>query len=382
MAEPVTILHVRNSIAYGGVETSMLGWLNGVDKTRFHCPIALFSERNGAEVAFQKPFAANCHQILSIPWHPGRQFRQAIKTLEHHIRETNAKLLHTHDWRSDVVGWHAAKRTGIPIMTTVYVWFHKPLATRIKEAIDCHYIRKFDRVTAVCDATRQQTVARGIPEEKSQVLISGIDSNRAAVNVDSKAVRAHFGISESDTVFVYVARFYREKAHATLVEAFAEIAAKESNVRLLLLGTGPLEEAIKNQVTAAGLSDKILMPGFVEDIPTILAAVDVMVHASLAEGISLALYEGMLAGLPVIGSNVDGTPEVVIPERTGWLVPPGDISALRQKLEEALLQKERRQEYGRNAKALILNNYSMEQAVSQLQNCWQSLLPVPNDDSV
>ena len=121
MNEPVTILHVRSSVAYGGVETTMLGWLEAVDTSRFHCPIALFREPNNAEEAFRKTFAAHGHEIFSVPWHPGRRFRKAVKTLEHHIRETGARVLHTHDWRSDVVGWHAARKTGIPIMTTIYV---------------------------------------------------------------------------------------------------------------------------------------------------------------------------------------------------------------------------------------------------------------------
>jgi glycosyltransferase involved in cell wall biosynthesis len=374
MTKPVTILHVRNSIAYGGVETTMLGWLDAVDRSRFRCPIALFSERNNAEEAFRTPFAAHGHEILNVPWHPGRRFRSAVQTLEHHIRETGAQLLHTHDWRSDVVGWYAARRTGVPIMTTVYVWFRRPLHIRVKETIDVFYIRRFNLVTAVCEATRCQTVARGVAAGKTSVLISGISPARAAVDIDHHAVRARFGLTENEVAFVYAARFYPEKAHATLIEAFHGALAREPGIRLLLLGKGPLEGVIRTQIEQLGLSGKVLLPGFIPDVPAVLAAMDVMVHASLAEGIPLAVYEGMLAGLPVIGSDVDGTPEVVIPGRTGWLVPPKNVPALLNQIVISAQAKDLRYEFGHNAKELVLSEYCIDKAVARLQSTWDGLL--------
>ncbi len=371
---PETILHLRNSIAYGGVETTMLGWLDGVDRSRFHCPIALFSERDGAEDAFRAPLAGHGHEILPVPWHPGRRFRAAVAAVEEHIRETGARLLHCHDWRSDVVGWHAARRAGIPVMTTIYVWFRRPFHIMVKETIDTLYIRRFDLVTAVCEATRRQTVARGVSRDKTEVLISGISPGRAAEQVDRQAVRARFGITDAEVAFVYVARYYPEKAHETLIRAFQMASRQQPRIKLLLLGKGPLEGEIRALVTQLGLSGKVLLPGFVADVPVVLAAMDAMVHASLAEGIPLAVYEGMLAGLPVIGSDVDGTPEVVIDGQTGWLVPPKDIAALGERFCMAASRKDLRDEYGAKAKRLIVTNYNMDIAVNRLQNTWTRVI--------
>lgn len=374
MNKPLTILHLRNSIAYGGVETTMLGWLNAVDRSRFRCPIALFTEQDQAEEAFRGPLSTHGHEILTVPWHPGRRFREAVSSVENHIHETGAQLLHSHDWRSDVVGWYASQRARIPIMTTIYVWFHRPLHIKIKETIDAFYIRRFNLVTAVCEATRQQTVARGVSKEKTEVLISGISPSRAAKNVDRHAVRSQFGIADDDIVFVYAARFYPEKAHETLVKAFHAASRLEPRIKLLLLGKGPLEGKIRSLVEQLGLSSQVLLPGFVDNIPSVLAAVDVMVHASLAEGIPLAVYEGMLAGLPVIGSDVDGTPEVVIPGKTGWLVPPKDVSTLRDQIALAASRKDLRSEYGSKAKELILSKYNMDIAINHLQDTWTKVI--------
>ena len=374
MTQPVTILHVRSSVAYGGVETTMLGWLDAVNRSRFRCPVALFTERGNAEEAFRVPLASHGHEILPLPWHPGRRFGKAVKTLEQHIGNTGARLIHAHDWRSDVVSWYATKNLKIPVMTTIYVWFRRPLHIRVKEMIDAFFIRRFHLVTAVCEATRRQTVDRGVAPEKTAVLISGISPSRAADEIDRQAIRARFGIRDTDIAFVYVARLFPEKAHDTLIEAFFQAAAREPEIKLLLLGKGPLEKAIRVRIERLGLRGHVLMPGFIKDVPSVLAAMDVMVHPSLAEGIPLAVYEGMLAGLPVIGTDVDGTPEVVIPGCTGWTVPPRDVSALSDRIAEAAQQKELRNELGKKAKALIVSKYNMDRAVSLLQDTWERML--------
>ena len=374
MANPTTVLQVRNSIAFGGVETTLLGWLDNIDRKRFNCPVCLFQERDGREIALRKPLTKHGHEIIDLPWWPGRQFFKAVKQLSELIRETDAKLLHTHDWRSDVVGYYAAKKTGIPIMTTIYVWFNSPLHICIKEKIDSLFIRHFDLVTAVCEATRKQTVARGVAEEKTKVLLSGISEKRRPNEVDRNTIRSHFGISPDDIAFVFVARLYPEKAHVCLINAFRTAQDKKSNLKLLLLGNGPLKSEIKMQAKRLGLSKSVIIPGFVDNVPEVLKSMDCLIHASLAEGIPLAVYEGMLSGLPVVGSDVDGTAEVVIPDKTGWIVPPNDSSQLANAIIEAAERDDLRKLYGKQAKELILTHYNIDIAVEKLLSTYERLI--------
>lgn len=374
MESVTTVLQVRNSIAFGGVETTMLGWLNHIDKDRFNCPIALFQEKDGLEIALRKPLEDHNHKIIDLPWWPGRRFFEAVDRLTRYVRDNDVQLLHTHDWRSDVVGYFAAKKAGIPIMTTIYVWFKRPFHIFVKELIDSIFIRRFDLVTAVCDATRQQSVKRGVSREKTRVLLSGISEDRAAGEVDCKEIRSQYGIADDEICFVFVARFYPEKLHDCLIEAFAQARKQNDKVRLMLLGSGPLEQPIKAKASKLGLQDSVIFPGFVTNVPEILKSVDCMVHASRAEGIPLAVYEGMLSGLPVIGSDVDGTAEVVIPEKTGWKVPPNDPTSLARALVDAAGNENLRNIYGKQARDLITSEYSMQKAVRALEDTYLELI--------
>ena len=374
MTKPLTVLQVRNSVVHGGPETTLLGWLENIDRNKLNCPVALFRNRGGCEQPFRKTLEAGGNRVLDLPWYPGKQFRAAVNELARLIGETGARILHTHDWRSDVIGYHAAKRAGVPIVTTIYVWFNRPLKIYVSELVDALYIRRFNCVTAVCEATLKQTIDRGVPAQRCEVLISGISPKRYRESVDREAVRRRFNMGPDDIVFVYAARFYPEKAHLVLLKAFEKACGEDGRLKLLLLGNGPLEGAIRGCVAQLGISGRVVMPGFVTDIPEVLRAMDVMVHASLAEGIPLAIYEGMAARLPIIASSVDGNPEVVIPGKTGWLVPPKEVSTLAEKIIEASGRSDLRETYGRQAREFILANYSMEKATSRLESIYRRLL--------
>lgn len=374
MHQPVTILHVRNSVAYGGVETTLLGWLDHIDRTRFHCPVSIFKNSGGSENAFLGPLKSHGHEILYLPWGSARSFFKAVEQLIYHIQITDARILHTHDWRSDVIGYFAARKTGIPIVTTIYVWFHRPFKIWLFELIDSWFIRRFDCVTAVCEATRRQTVARGVKEHRTSILISGMHPDRFSFQIDRDAVRQRYGFVRKDVVFVFAARLHPEKGHSYLLDAFGDAATTAMNIKLLLLGVGPLDKAITAQIARLGLKNKVVMPGFADDVPSILKAMDVMVHTSLAEGIPLAVYEGMLAGLPIIGSNVDGIIEVVFPGKTGWIVPPRDSAALAKAIVEAAQRPDLRTTYGEEGRKYIVANYNMEIAVDRIAAVYERLL--------
>ena len=149
----------------------------------------------------------------------------------------------------------------------------------------------------------------------------------AAAGADRQQWRARHGFSAEDLLFVCVARFYEQKNHKTLIEAFAAAAATLPNAKLLLAGDGHLREDVQAQVRSLGLPEKVRFLGRRDDIPELLAACDVFALASLWEGNPLSVMEAMSAGLPAVVTAVGGMPELVASETHGIVVPPGDASA-------------------------------------------------------
>ena len=150
------------------------------------------------------------------------------------------------------------------------------------------------------------------------------------------SVREELGLAASDHVMTMVGTFKRQKGHDVLINALGPVVAEHPELHVLLVGEGELEPAVRDAVAAAGLTSRVHFLGSRRDVEALLAASDSFVLPSLWEGLPVALVEAMAAGIPVIATEVSGTSQVMIDGTTGWLVPPGDASALTRAIRELL----------------------------------------------
>src|SRR5262249_19777077 len=134
---------------------------------------------------------------------------------------------------------------------------------------------------------------------------------------DPRGKRASMGLSDSDQVIGTVGRLHPQKGHQVLLEALSFVVTRLPNVRLLIVGDGPLRASLESSVSRAGLASEVRFLGERRDVPEILAACDLFAGASNWEPFGICFLEAMAAGKPVVGSAVDGVPEVIEHGRTG-----------------------------------------------------------------
>ncbi|WP_186378749.1 glycosyltransferase family 4 protein [Sphingobium sp. B2] len=176
----------------------------------------------------------------------------------------------------------------------------------------------------------------------------GVDLTRFAnLSIeDARAMRAHMGISERMLVILYIAEFIPRKNHAFLLTAFARIREQVPNACLLLLGDGPLQDAVRTQAAALGLTDAVHLLGFRRDVPALTNIADIAVSTSRQEGLGLGLAEAMACGLPVIASEDRGHRELVRDGETGFLYPQGDMDAFIERVVQLARDPVRRVAFG------------------------------------
>lgn len=133
-----------------------------------------------------------------------------------------------------------------------------------------------------------------------------------------------------------VGRLDHQKGYEYLVRAAQSVVAQHPHVRFAVAGDGPLRANLAELAASLGVTNSFRFCGFMREIGNFLAALDVFVSSSLWEGLPIALIEAMLVGKPVVATGVGGVPEVVIPDETGELVPPGDAAALARALSSRL----------------------------------------------
>ena len=243
--------------------------------------------------------------------------------------------------------------------------------TWLLSAIDAGTARCCDKIIAVSAATKQCLVENSIPEEKVEVVLNSIDTRAFAVAAGGERIRSEFGL-EGAAVVTIVARLAAGKNHALLLEAFRRLHGRRPEARLLIVGGGPLEGALRAQA-------QTMVPGIVKfagtrtDIAAIMAASDVAVLCSDGETFGKVLVEAMASAKPVIGTAVDGIPEVIVDGQTGILVAPGDCSALAEAMETLLGDPELAARMGRAGQARAEERFDVRRSVEQLQRIYSEL---------
>ena len=177
-----------------------------------------------------------------------------------------------------------------------------------------------------------------------------------------------------EKLIVSVGRFASEKGHRYLIEALSLLNRKDVKWRCTFLGEGELESELRAITAKHNLSDKVMFPGFCEDVFSTLLKADVFVLPSLHEGSPNALIEAMGVGMPCIASDVGGIRDLIENERNGIRIPPQDSGELADALHRMLTEPKFAGELGRNARATIQQKFNSVESIRKLDEIYQSFL--------
>lgn len=320
------ILHVDTGLGMrGGQELLMLS-ARGLRK-RGH--VQTIACPRGS--ALNELAAAEGFPILLLP-HGDRFYVRGMVTIRRFLRHQPCDIIHAHDARGQTLSWLSSM--GLPVCRLAgrlvcfeprNLWAH-----RWKYGHTCH------RVVALSGAVRDTMVRNGVPERQIEVVLGGIEFPEELPDPGARArMRAAWGLNAQDFVMGHVAALTSEKGQDLALDALLALLPQRPNLRLLLVGDGPLRHlpAIQEKVRLAGSA--VRMPGYLKPAPEFYAGLDLFLVPSLSEALGLSAIYAMAYGLPVIATNVGGLPEVVADGETGWIIPPGDATALAVAIADA-----------------------------------------------
>ncbi|MEO8736271.1 MAG: glycosyltransferase [Edaphobacter sp.] len=373
--EPVPVLHLIHSIAYGGVETALLNWLKTIDRTRYTPYLVCFSNPGHTE----RPFidaAERCGlQVDTVPWRRSKPVLQSARRLSEILREKGIRILHSHNTYADLVCLVATRRTKVRTITTLYVWSNFNWKRNLLQRFNRMLLRWFDLVSAHCEITYEQTLAFGVSRDRLRLLVCGFEAPIFEGSLEDRdRRRRELGAEPGDPVLINVARLYPEKEQTLLLHYFLQIRSHEPRAKLWIAGVGPLEQELRAHCTALGLDDSVVFLGFVKDLPALLYLADIHVNTSSAEGVPLAICSSMAAALPIVATDVGGLPEILDHGRAGIIVPFGDSAEFVKAVLMLVVSPSLRSHYGSTARRFIANDYSLSTAVKRLEHTYDELL--------
>jgi glycosyltransferase involved in cell wall biosynthesis len=311
------------------------------------------------------------------------QDRAAYLSLRRFFRNWKPDVVHTHSAKGGILGRAAAWREKIPaIVHTVHgAPFHpyQPWPTRMFyrtcerwAACRCHHL------ITVADAMKQLLVDNEIaPAAKITTIFSGMDVEPLVESSKLREeTRKRFGFEGEHVVVGKIARLFELKGHEYLIKAAPRIVAQQPKVRFLLVGDGVLRQKLEKQIDDAGLSSFFAFAGLVppEKIPSLISAMDMLVHCSLREGLARALPQALIAGKPIISYDIDGAREVCLDHKTGILLPPKSIQQLSDAVILLAERPDLREAWGKAGQGTFTEQFRHQSMTNAIRRVYQALL--------
>lgn len=257
-----------------------------------------------------------------------RRYGREMRALEKTLRDWGATLVHSHVYHADFVSLRAARRCGIPVVSTVHGFAGGSAKNRFFEWFDRRLLGRFDRVVCVAEAQRSLLRRSGIPTNRIRVVRNGISPPAL---MDRIAARHALRLPAEGPIVGWLGRLSAEKGPDQFVRVVR--ALEHADVVGAMIGDGPERAETEALIAATGVNIRLLGP--VADAARSLRAFDVIALTSRTEGTPIVLLEAMSAGIPIVSFGVGGVPAVV-DETVSWLVPPGDVDGMARALRHAL----------------------------------------------
>lgn len=313
--------------------------------------------------------------------HPFRDW-QSYRRLARLLREIQPQIVHTHSSKAGILGRAAAHKLRIPVVHTIHGSpfhpFQSQIAYRLYQRAEQWAARRCDLLISVCDAMTDQYVAAGIaPKNKFVTVYSGMDVEPFLNPPQPREkIRRELGFGPEHLVVGKVARLFELKGHEFVIDAARTVVVRHPQVRFLFIGDGLLRHQLETQIERAGLASHFIFTGLIspERVPELVGAMDIVVHASLREGLARVLPQALIAGKPVISYDIDGAREVVLPGETGFLLPPRSVGELADAILQLAGDRRLRERFGQTGRQKFTDQFRHETMTRRLREIYEQVL--------
>lgn len=291
------------------------------------------------------------------------------------IRKEKPALLHAHIWNPMACKYVFLSKqfSKIPLVITEHDPFRLGF---IKSLYKRWAIRQADQIITVSKAN-QKLLSDLYPlvKEKIFTVHNGISLKTNLISNDQKKrIRKElFKASEHNQILLSVGTLHPRKGFKYLIKAFQKVHHKNPSTRLIIAGEGPERPILEKLISNLGLVNKILLLGQRNNINQLMQSADLFILPSLKEAFGLVIIEAFSAGLPVIATEVGGIPEIIVNQKNGLLIKPGNKFAIEKAIEKLLRHSQLAQTLAKNAK-ITLKEFSADKMAQETEKIYKLVL--------
>ena len=366
--KPLRILHTEPSMELGGQEFRIINEVCGMVKRGHYVVLAVQPQSRLALYAKERGVCIEEVNMGRVRWvWLIFVFLKLLAKHDIHVVNTHGSI---DSWTAAIAGRFSRRhpliiRTRHKSTMISKTWRHRLLYQRLPHA-----------VMTTGDAVRRiVTMQAGVPDNRVISIPTGVDLETFQVGKYDDRLKIHLSTNQDDVLIGTIAFFRSYKGLTYLLDSVKMVVGRLPHVKFVFVGDGPDYALIVKRRDELGLRENVVLTGFREDVPNLLASMDIFVLASTsAEGVPQSMTQAMAMGKAVIATHVGSVSEIVKHEKTGLLVASKNAEALAQAMCRLATNRELRHQLGQSARAYVEQSYSFVRTLAQTEAVYEEFL--------
>jgi len=311
----------------------------------------------------------------------------AYRSLVTHFEHEKYDIIHTHSSKAGILGRLAASNVREKNISKVVHTIHglafdkyQPFwKNKIYIAAEKICANHCDKIISVCNTMSEQALKEGIGSpELFTTIYSGFDLHKfTSAKNNREKIRKKLAIPVDSVVLLSIGRLFNMKGADDFITVIENVTGSyNSKINSIIIGDGPLRHSLENRAKKILSKNDILFTGLLppDEIPDLIAAADIIIHASMREGLARILVQALAAGKPVISYDIGGAKEIISNGQNGFVIKPGDIDSLIKKTNLLLKSKDLQLSFSKNARETDLTNFSSKVMVRNLEKLYKNII--------
>lgn len=366
----INILQFICPTGFYGAERWILALTRHVPEDNANCYLAVTLEENSRNLELVKKYREEYGEAFEIPM-SNRFDLRVINKLVNLIKEKKIDIIHTHGYKSDILGVIAAKKAGIKCVITPHGFENaKDIKLKLFIWLGCKAMSYADAVAPLSPQLMEDVKQAGVPENNIVYIQNGVDLSE----VEAQRTK-HNPLKTLDEKRIgFIGQMISRKNIFHILDVFDNLATEHESVRLILVGDGEQRAELETYALNLNNHHKIDFLGFRDDRLELLQSFDLFVMTSTLEGIPRCLMEACAMGIPVAAYDIPGIDQLITHQESGLLAPLNDKKQLQSYWETLLFDKETADKLTASAYKYVQENYSAKRMTDEYMSLFKKLL--------
>ena len=367
MKNTINILQFICPTGFYGAERWILALAKHLDPNKVRCDLVVTSESGNKDLVLTQEYEKLGLNAFEIPMANKFDFA-AVSQLVQLIRDNQIDVIHTHGYKSDIIGVLAARKAGIPCVITPHGFENtKDIKLRTFIWLGCKAMHFAAKVVPLSQQLLEDCKRVGVKSDKTLYIQNGVDLSEV------EETTAPDRNNKDEKRIGFVGQMISRKNIFDLLDVFDALHAKYPNTRLVLLGDGNQREELEKYAQQLPSINNIEFLGFRDDRLELLKSFDLFAMTSTLEGIPRCLMEATAAGIPVAAYDIAGIDQLITHNETGLLAPLGDKQQLLAHWETMLFDPDTAKRLSSAAKDFVYSQYSAQRMANEYTELFEQL---------